>query len=149
MLSDQADLRKERNFRIHEGVERGFTQDDTTFRFASLFEHRYGRARGQDRFGRRINVRRFFNEALVEVSATLTDQSDGSLSCSTVCMITWEMSLRIALYRLSGRLLTALTPGRVAAIFPQNDPTRRSRALLPPYPDRPQRCGYAGGYGTL
>lgn len=66
-LEDQRRLRKERNFRVHEGLERGFTQDDTTFRTAAMLEHRYGSARGQDMFGRRINVARLFNEALVEV----------------------------------------------------------------------------------
>ncbi|WP_224516525.1 hypothetical protein [Mesorhizobium sp. CA8] len=52
---------------MHQGLERGFTQDDATFRMAALFEHRYGGIKGQDQFGRRINVARFFREALVEV----------------------------------------------------------------------------------
>ncbi|WP_292516132.1 hypothetical protein [Mesorhizobium sp.] len=67
MLVDQGQLRAERNFRVHQGVERGFTQDDATFRMAALFEHRYRGIKGEDQFGRRINVTRFFKEALVEL----------------------------------------------------------------------------------
>lgn len=67
MLDDQRKLRKERNFRVHEGVERGFTQDDAAFRAASMLAHLQGSALGQDMFGRRINIERFFEEALVEI----------------------------------------------------------------------------------
>ncbi|TIT06408.1 MAG: hypothetical protein E5W28_03910 [Mesorhizobium sp.] len=67
LLADQGQLRAERNSRVHQGLERGFTQDDATFRMAALFEHRYQGIKGQDQLGRRINVARFFREALVEV----------------------------------------------------------------------------------
>jgi hypothetical protein len=65
---DQGDLRKERNARIHHGVERGFTEDPTTFRTTALFE-RWGRLPngGSDRHGRRIDVQRSFKEGLVEL----------------------------------------------------------------------------------
>jgi hypothetical protein len=67
LLADQGQLRAERNSRVHQGLERGFTQDDATFQMAALFEHRYRGINGEDQFGRRINVGRFFREALVEV----------------------------------------------------------------------------------
>lgn len=67
MHDEQGSLRAERNARIHHGEERGFTQDDQTFRLASLFEHRTGDARGFDRFGRKINLERSFQEGLVEL----------------------------------------------------------------------------------
>jgi Cthe_2314-like HEPN len=67
MIDDQGVLRPERNARIHHGEERGFTQDDTTFRYASLLEHRSGGVAGTDRFGRTINLQRFFREGLVEL----------------------------------------------------------------------------------
>ena len=38
MHADYDHLRKERNSRIHEGVERSFTEDDLTFRTVSMFE---------------------------------------------------------------------------------------------------------------
>lgn len=67
MLRDQGALRPERNRRFHHGAERSFTQDDQTFKMASLFEHRQGGVNGTDTFGRRINVERSFREALVEL----------------------------------------------------------------------------------
>jgi hypothetical protein len=65
--TDQGALRNERNSRFHHGKERGFSEDDTTFRMASLFEH-WGQGivgKGQD--GRPINVARSFSEGLVEL----------------------------------------------------------------------------------
>jgi hypothetical protein len=69
MVREQGDLRKERNARFHHGVERGFTQDDLTFRITALMEHRMGGVAGggQDRFGRKVNIDRMFKEALVEL----------------------------------------------------------------------------------
>lgn len=69
MLDDQGDLRKERNARFHHGVERGFTDDDQTFRITSMMEHRWGGvAEGsEDRFGRKLDMERMFKEGLVEV----------------------------------------------------------------------------------
>jgi hypothetical protein len=66
MHDDQSALRTERNARIHHGAERGFTEDDPTFRTAAQFE-RFGGMTGIDRFGRKINVERSFKEALVEL----------------------------------------------------------------------------------
>jgi hypothetical protein len=67
MLHDQGDLRKERNARFHHGVERGFTEDDETFRMTALIEHRSGGVGGQDRFGCKVNMKRMFKEGLVEL----------------------------------------------------------------------------------
>ena len=67
MLADQGRLRIERNARIHHGNERPFTQDDTTFKIGSIFEHRSDGITGKDRFGRRIDLPRMFREGLVEI----------------------------------------------------------------------------------
>jgi hypothetical protein len=67
MLDDQGDLRKERNARFHHGVERGYTDDDQTFRTMALIEHRCGRVTGRDRFGRKLNLERAFKKGLVEM----------------------------------------------------------------------------------
>jgi len=64
MFDEQTRLRTERNARIHEGRERGFTTDDQTFQIAALFERLNG-MKGADRHGRRINVNRSFCEGLV------------------------------------------------------------------------------------
>lgn len=66
MLIAQGSLRPERNRRFHHGAERGFTQDDLSFRTAALLEHRGG-VRGTDSFGRRLNMDRSFREGLVEL----------------------------------------------------------------------------------
>lgn len=65
--ADQGQLREERNSRVHHGAERGFTEDDATFRIAALFEHRVHGIRGVGQDGRRINVARYFKEGLVEL----------------------------------------------------------------------------------
>jgi len=67
MLIDQGHLRVERNRRVHHGEERGFTLDDQTFRVSAQFEYWSNGMTGTDKFGRRINVERSFNEALVEL----------------------------------------------------------------------------------
>jgi hypothetical protein len=67
MIDAQGALRQERNARVHHGEERGFTQDDDTFRYASLLEHRLGGPSGTDRFGRKINLQTFFREGLLEL----------------------------------------------------------------------------------
>ena len=66
LFAQQGDLRDERNSRFHHGFERGFTQDDQTLRMVSQFESWGNSMSGVDRFGRKINIERFFNEALVE-----------------------------------------------------------------------------------
>jgi hypothetical protein len=65
MVRDQGSLRAERNARVHHGQERAFTQDDTTFKIAAIFEHRLNRMTGEDRFGRKINLERMLKEGLV------------------------------------------------------------------------------------
>jgi hypothetical protein len=67
MVRDQGSLRAERNARVHHGQERAFTQDDTTFKMAAIFEHRVNGMTGQDRFGRKINLERMLKEGLVEL----------------------------------------------------------------------------------
>jgi hypothetical protein len=67
MLKDQGNLRQERNARFHHGTERGFTDDDETFRMTALMEHRWGGVAGNDRFGRKIRMERIFKEGLVEI----------------------------------------------------------------------------------
>ena len=65
--TDQGALRNERNSRFHHGAERGFSEDDATFRMASQFEHGANGIRGTGQDGRRINVARSFREGLVEL----------------------------------------------------------------------------------
>jgi hypothetical protein len=67
ILRDQGRLRSERNARVHHGVERAFTQDDTTFKLAATFEHGLSGMTGKDRFGRKINLERMLKESLVEL----------------------------------------------------------------------------------
>jgi hypothetical protein len=67
MLSDQGDLRKERNARFHHGMERGFTQDSQIFEMAARFEQRGRGLMGEDICGRKIDVTRSFKEGLVEL----------------------------------------------------------------------------------
>jgi hypothetical protein len=49
----------------HHGHERPFTQDDVSFRTASLFEHRGSPMTGHDRYGRKLDVARSSREGLV------------------------------------------------------------------------------------
>lgn len=65
MQDNQGALRIERNARFHHGHERPFTQDDVSFRTASLFEHRGSPMTGHDRHGRKLDVARSFKEGLV------------------------------------------------------------------------------------
>lgn len=65
MVRDQGSLRSERNARIHHAEERAFTQNDTTFKIAAIFEHRLNEMTGKDRFGRKINLERMLKEGLV------------------------------------------------------------------------------------
>lgn len=67
MLDEQETLRNERNSRVHHGEEREFTDDDQTFKTASLFNDKFHGMRGTDRYGRRINVDRSFKEGLVSI----------------------------------------------------------------------------------
>jgi hypothetical protein len=67
MIQDQGELRFERNARFHHGAERGFTDDNETFRMTSLIEHRWGGPAGKDRFGRKVDIERMFKEGLVEL----------------------------------------------------------------------------------
>ncbi len=67
MLDEQEVLRNERNSRVHHGEERAFTDDDQTFKTASLFNDKFHGMKGTDRYGRRINVDRSFREGLVSI----------------------------------------------------------------------------------
>lgn len=60
-------LRSERNSRFHHGVERELSSDDHTFLIAALFEKNGNGIRGEDRHGRRISLKRYLKEALVEL----------------------------------------------------------------------------------
>lgn len=67
MLADQGKHRFERNARFHHGEEREFTEDSMTFELAARWEQ-WGRGMaGKNRVGRNINVRRSFQEGLVEL----------------------------------------------------------------------------------
>lgn len=63
----QSELRMERNQRLHHGKERCFTQDDTTFETASHFNDKIHEMVGNDKFGRPIDVDKFFREGLVNL----------------------------------------------------------------------------------
>ncbi|MBP6818756.1 MAG: hypothetical protein KBC46_05585 [Ferrovibrio sp.] len=65
MIDDQGHLRRERNGRVHHGVEREFSSDDQMLRIGALFEHRSNGARGSN--GRPLPVERLFREGLVEL----------------------------------------------------------------------------------
>lgn len=65
MFGQQESIRFERNARIHHGLERSFTDDDTTFKMASLFNDKLHGMVGTDRHGRKINVDLSFREGLV------------------------------------------------------------------------------------
>lgn len=69
MLDEQEALRNERNSRIHHGNEREFTDDDQTFKTASLFNDKFHGMKGTDRYGRRIDVDRSFKEGLVSIQS--------------------------------------------------------------------------------
>lgn len=65
MIDDQGLLRKERNSRFHHGSERGFSSDNQTFHFGSIFEHRANGMLGPN--GKPLPVERYFREGLVEL----------------------------------------------------------------------------------
>lgn len=62
-------LRDERNHRFHHGWERGFSDDDRTFRVTSLAEHRYAGMTGTDGQGHPIDVERYFRDGREELRA--------------------------------------------------------------------------------
>lgn len=64
-LSDmQLDLRTERNIRFHRGEEESLTDDDTTFKTVALFKYRGQDMTGTDRYGRKVDLKRFYAEAI-------------------------------------------------------------------------------------
>lgn len=65
MLDEQEHVRGERNARVHHGHERPFTDDDTTFKTASLWNDRGLSMIGMDMYGRTIDVDLSFREGLV------------------------------------------------------------------------------------
>jgi len=87
-LSDlQLDLRTERNVRFHRGEEESLTDDDITFQVVARFKSFRRGMTGTDRHGRKISLRRSYNEAIAHlrkkfcsnathVSASLDDLYD-------------------------------------------------------------------------
>ena len=67
MLDEQHAMRAERNGRIHHGNERTYTDDDDTFRTASMFADRGAGITGTDYYGRPVNVDISFREGLVRL----------------------------------------------------------------------------------
>jgi hypothetical protein len=64
-ISDiQRELRTERNFRFHRAEEEALTDDDTTFKTVALFTYRGQGMTGTDRFGRKIDLERFYRKAI-------------------------------------------------------------------------------------
>ena len=64
ILSIQREHRTERNQRFHWGLEKAFTDDDQTFKIASIFQFRGTGISGTDRHGREIDLARFFQDAI-------------------------------------------------------------------------------------
>jgi hypothetical protein len=67
LSESQGALRGERNKRFHHGEERGFTDDDQTFRIAAILEHQSGVVGGTDRYERKVDLERSMKEGLVEL----------------------------------------------------------------------------------
>ncbi len=67
MYKEQEQVRLERNARIHHGFERPFTDDDRTFKIASLFNDKLNGMSGSDMYGRKIDVNLSFREGLVRL----------------------------------------------------------------------------------
>lgn len=67
IFEQQESLRTERNSRIHHGFERAFTDDDRTFKMASLFNDKLNGMVGADMYGRKIDVDLSFREGLVRL----------------------------------------------------------------------------------
>lgn len=67
MRVGQGDLRRERNARVHHGIERNFSSDYATLQIAASFERNRRGLKGHDQHGRRINVEGLFKEGLVEL----------------------------------------------------------------------------------
>lgn len=67
IIDDQELVRTERNARFHHGKERRFTDDDATFKFASNWIDKGPGLRGNDQWGRPINVDIAFKEGLVRL----------------------------------------------------------------------------------
>lgn len=67
----RTDIREERNLRVHRAEERGFTDDDTTFWIASLFESDGQGIKGKDRFGRKIDLSKTYDDAVENIGGEL------------------------------------------------------------------------------
>lgn len=80
MLDEQSDIRAERNSRIHHGLERAFTDDDVTFKIASLFNDRFSGMIGKDYYDRPINVDISFKEGLVRLQKDFNHHTKTLLS---------------------------------------------------------------------
>jgi hypothetical protein len=67
IADNQFALRMERNERIHEGIQRGFSDHDGFFRSIAFFEKRYGKVNATDENGRPIKIERLFLAALKDL----------------------------------------------------------------------------------
>ena len=67
ILNDQELVRGERNARFHHGQERSFTDDDMSFKLASIWIDKGPGIKGNDRWGRKIDVDIAFREGLVRL----------------------------------------------------------------------------------
>lgn len=74
MFDRQESMRVERNARIHHGYEGDFTDDDRTFKVASLWNDRGHGMIGTDMFGRKIDVDVFFRAGLVGLQKSFNEQ---------------------------------------------------------------------------
>ena len=71
----QKELRTERNFRIHAGEEKHFTDDDTTFKIASFWAGHGNPMTGEDQHGRAINIDRSFRVAIGQLRVKFNEGS--------------------------------------------------------------------------
>lgn len=66
------ELRNERNARFHHGLERSFSDDNSTFKTVALFEHRYSGMSGTDRHGRPIDLQKYLRDEIEELRVEFT-----------------------------------------------------------------------------
>lgn len=75
LSGQQKELRTERNVRFHAGEEEDFTDDDVTFKIAALWAHRGSPLNGEDRYGRTIDIDRFFRDAVGRLRVKFNENS--------------------------------------------------------------------------
>lgn len=67
LVDAQADLRAERNLRVHEGVGMSLGRDDVMLRHLSMFEHLTGTSVATDVDGSQVHVAELYSEARDEI----------------------------------------------------------------------------------